>query len=164
MIGCNTSSNYIGRVVTAAFALACGDADPESLTYLPFGSTTSKTIAQTATTTDNTSDDTTGVQSSLVSFQTFELTVNGFATVADGAQSNQTMLKKYFTEEIMAGRQPTVFVRVIYPDITYYAFCNITNVTPGDATGSETVTYSFTFSATATGTSNPSVLVVDTPV
>ena len=164
MAVCTGSSNYTGRNVPVEFAVSCGDVDPVGLTYLPFGSVNQKDVNVGTTTTDNTSDDTDGVQSALVTYLTFSATVSGFATSADGVAANQATLKKYLVDEVMAGRQPTVSIRVIFPDVTYYAFCNVTTTSNGAPSGDAT-TFSFEFTATATpaGSGIKSVYIYDTP-
>ncbi len=163
MAVCTGTSNYTGRNVILEFVESCGDTDPTLLTYLPAGSVNQKDVNVGTTTTDNTSDDTTGVQSALVTYLTFSATLAGFATQSDGATVNQALLKKYLVNEVIAGRQPSVFIRIIFPDITYYAFCNVTSST-NSASSTEAVTYNFEFTATATPSDSgiPSVQALDT--
>lgn len=161
---CTGSSNYTGRNVIVEFVESCGDTDPAGLTYLPIGFSNQKDINVGTSETDNTSDDTTGVQSSIKTYLTFSVSVSGFASQSDGLAVNQALLKKYLVNEIIAGRQPTVFIRVIMPDVTYYAFCNV-STTSNSAASTDAVTYSFEFTATATpaGSGIKAVEVVDTP-
>lgn len=163
-IGCDASSNYVGRNVVLEVVESCGDTAPDTLTYLPIGSVNQKDINVGTTTTDITSDDTTGAQATLVSFLTFTASVSGFATQSDGVAANQALLKKYLVDEVVAGRQPTVFVRAIFPDVTYYAFCNLTS-NSNSASSSEATGYTFEFSLTATpvGSGVDALYCVDTP-
>lgn len=165
MAVCNDASNYAGRKVIVGFAISCGDEDPATLNYLPVGSSNQKDINVGTTTSDNTNDDTFGVQSAIVTFLTFSATVSGFATQADSIGSNQALLKKYLVNEVIAGRQPNVFVKAQFPDVTYYAYCSVTENSNGAATA-DNVTYSFTFTATATpvGSGIAPLQIFDTPV
>lgn len=155
--------NVIGRAVPwEFFELVCGDADPTTLSYLPVGSLNNKTWNLSSQVTDNTSDSTIGVTSSLVTYISLESTASGFATGEDGTLSNQARLYKYYTDEVQAGRQPTMWVRVTFPDITVYAFVNITGYNRSMASG-ETVTFELSVQSTATGSAQESIVVVDTP-
>lgn len=160
---CTGSGNYQGKLAIVEFVESCGDTDPTILTYLPIGSTNQKDVTVGTTTTDNTSDDTNGVQSSIVTFLTFAVTVGGFATTVDSINVNQDLLRNYLVNEVINTRQPTVFIRVILPDSTYYAFCNVTQ-TAVSASSTDTATANFEFTATATpfGSGIPSIQMVPT--
>jgi hypothetical protein len=155
------ATNYTGRNIIVEVAVSCGDVDPKTLTYLPIGSTNQKDITVGSQTTDNTSDDTNGVTSTLVTFIEFSVTASGFATQADNVKSNQAAIKMYHVNEVQAGRQPTYFVRCILPDVTYYAFCNVTSTGVSGPT-SDAATFNFEFSATNTGSEILSLLVEPT--
>lgn len=160
---CTGSGNYLGKKIIVEFAESCGDTDLSLLSYLPVGSVNQKDINVGTTTTDNTSDDTTGVQSNLVTFLTFGVTVSGFATTTDSIAVNQAFLKKYLVNEVIAGRQPTVAVRVIMPDVTYHAFCNVTSTgVSGASTDTATASFEFTATATPFGSGIDSVSISDT--
>lgn len=163
MAVCNTSGNYVGKSVVVEFVESCGDTDPTALSYLPIGSSNQKDINVGTTTTDTTSDGTGGVQSSIVTFLTFSATVSGFATTQDGIAVNQALLKKYLVNEVKAGRQPTVWVRAVFPDVTYYSFCNVTTNSNGAPT-TDATTYSFEFTSTATpeGSGIDPIYILDT--
>lgn len=164
MAVCTGSNNYVGKNVIVEFVESCGDTDPTLLTYLPIGATNQKDVNVGTTTTDTTSDSTSGVQSSIVTFLTFSATVSGFATSEDGLGSNQALIKKYLVNEVIAGRQPTGWVRCIFPDVTYYAFCNVTENSNGAPT-TDATTFSFTFTSTGTpiGSGIDPVQIFDTP-
>lgn len=155
--------NSIGRAIPVEFfELVCGDADPTSLSYLPIGSTNSKTWNLSSTSSDNTSDSTVGVTSSLITYINLEATLSGFATSEDGTLSNQARLYKYYVEEVQNDRQPTMWLRATFQDITVYAFVNITGYNRSMASG-ETVTFEISVQSTSTGTAQPAIVVVDTP-
>lgn len=155
--------NSIGRTVAwEFFELVCGDADPTSLSYLPLGSTNNKTWNLTSQSTDNTTDQTFGVTSNLVTYISLESTASGYATGEDGTLSNQARLYKYYVNEIQAGRQPTMWVRVTFSDITVYAYVNITAYNRAAASG-DTVTFELSVQSTSTGTVQPAIVVEDTP-
>ncbi len=144
--------NYIGRSVPWEYALACGDVDPTTLSYQPVGSTNNKTWNIGTETSDNTADDTQGVTSSIVTYANLESSVSGFATARDGTLSSQAALYQYFTNQTISGnisKQPSIWVRVTFPDLTFYAFVNITSYNRTIAS-SDTVTFEITVSSTST--------------
>lgn len=163
-----SQANYIGRTVPWEFAMVCGNVDPRdsSVSFMPVGSLNNKTFNLSTETSDNTTDDTRGVTSSLVTYLSLESTASGFATVEDGTLSNQAELYKYFTNQVQAGdprRQPSLWIRVTFPDITVYAFVNITGY---NRTMETTGTVSFELSVASTGTNSATidpVIIVDTP-
>lgn len=163
MANCATGSNYVGKNVIIGVVPACGDEDPQAQVYLPIGYTNQKDLTVGSQTTDNTSDDTSGVTSSLVTFLEVSITAAGFASQSDSITSNQAAIKKYHVGEVVAGRQPTYWVQVIYPDVTYYVFANVTS-TGTSAPTTDAVTFSYEFTATATpgGSAYAPVIVVDT--
>ena len=152
--------NYIGRSVPWEYALACGDVDPTTLSYQPVGSTNNKTWNIGTETSDNTADDTSGVTSSLVTYASLESTVSGFATVADNTLSNQAALYQYFLEQTLSSdtrKQPSIWVRVTFPDLTFYAFVNITSYNRSTAS---TDTVTFEMSVTSTATNNAAIAAI----
>lgn len=159
--------NYIGRAVPWEYALACGNVDPTTLNYMPVGSTNNKTWNIGTETSDNTADDTSGVTSSLVTYASLESTVSGFATVADNTLSTQAALYDYFIGQTLSSdtrKQPSMWIRVTFPDRTFYAFVNITSYNRTTAS-TDTVTFELSVSSTATNsTSIAAIQSVPTPV
>lgn len=164
MADCNLP-NYIGRTVPWEFFTGCGDVDPTdpANTWLPVGSLNNKTWNLTTSETDNTSDDTQGVMSSLITYLTLESTASGFATAEDGTLGNQALLMKYLVSEVVDNqRQPSLWVRVTFPDVTVYAFVNMT-ANNRSMSSTETVTFEISVKSTATGTSQAAIVIEDTP-
>ena len=165
MAECTGSTNALGKNVILQFLESCGDTDPTLAPELfkVIVSVNQKDVNIGTTTTDITSDDTGSVQASLVTYLTFTATVAGFATTSDNALVNQAFLKKYLVNEIVAGRQPTVWVRAIFADVTYYAFCNLSTSSNG-ASSTEAVSFNFEFVATATplGSGVAPIMILDT--
>ena len=107
------NGNMTGRNLKVRFAKGCGDLDLGTADFKTFGSINTKQLDFTAETTDNTSDLSGAVNSSLVTTLSSEITVSGWADKADTALvSNQLELTKYFIEEITAGRQPSGWLDV----------------------------------------------------
>jgi len=143
-----------GRNLVVEFAAGCGDLVLATAPFKVFGSINTKQLDFTGSTTDNNSDLSEGVMSQLVTTLSAELTVSGWADKQDTALvSNQLELTQYFINEVLNGRQPSGWLHVyaVGYAIEYYVFVNITQG-PGLGGGTnDTVTFSMTFSSTATG-------------
>lgn len=154
--------NYIGRSVPWEFLIADGTTDPRTRSddFKILGSLNNKTFSLGAETSDNTTDDTLGVLSSLVTYLSFESSASGFATVEDGTLSNQTTFQRYFVDQTVASdvrRQPSLWVRITLPNLTYYAYVNVTSF---NITAASTSTVEFETSVEATATNSDTIAPV----
>lgn len=156
------SPNYQGRIVPWEFALACGDLDPETLSFLPLGSLNNKTFELGTSTSDSTTDDSGPVTTEIVTYLTFTSTASGFATREDGSLSNQSALFDYFINEVTAGRQPSLWLRITFQDRTVYAYCNLTSF-QRTAASTDTVSFEVSVTATSTGSAQAPIVSVPTP-
>ena len=164
MAACTTASNFAGKKVTIQYAVGCGDDVFTGLTYLPLGTVNSKQLNYAAVTADNTNDNSGAVTSEIIVRSGLELTVSGFLTSIDGATSAQNALIKYYWDEVQAGRQPTVWIKIAgdgYPRV-WHIFMNYKggNESFGtdDVAGGE-----FNFGVTDTGDVNLAVNIADAP-
>lgn len=164
MAVCTTSSNMIGKTLTVGFAIGCGDDVFTGLTFLPLGTINDKQLAFEANTDDNTNDLSGAVTSSIVVNTTLTLSVSGFLTTKDSALSAQNALITYYWEELEAGRQPTVWLKISGPDYprVWHIFANYTGTTEGHGTTS-TSTISFDFATTDTGVAQSAVNLTAAP-
>lgn len=164
MATCTTASNFVGKTVAAGWVVGCGDLDFENATYKTFGTINSKTLTFTGTTTENTNDLSGPDTSMLLTRRGGEFTVSGFATTNDSVTSNQNELIQYYHDELDAGRQTSVWIKVSgpqYPRI-YYIFAILTNIEEGFNTD-DPATVSFTFSTTDTGVGGTPAVNLRTP-
>ena len=154
------SSKFVGKSVLAEFALACGDVDPMSLTWLPLGAARNKSLTMSADTVDATADDSAGsFRDTLITYKTFEVAIDGVTARDDGTTVNQQLLFNHFVTD----PQPYVWIRLTGPINTVIGFCVLTEFSqefPYD----DVATYSMTASATARPGGLDSVLVEDTPI
>lgn len=164
MANCTTATNFPGKKVAIEYAVGCGDDVFTGLTYLPLGTVNSKQLSYAAVTADNTNDQSGAVTSEIIVRSGLELTVSGFLTTVDGATSAQNALIKYYWDEVQAGRQPTVWIKVSgdgYPRV-WHIFMNYKggNESFGtdDVAGGE-----FNFGVTDTGAANLAVNIADAP-
>lgn len=154
------SSKFVGKSVLAEFALACGDVDPMSLTWLPLGAARNKSLTMSADTVDATADDSAGsFRDTLITYKTFEVAVDGVTARDDGTTVNQQLLFNHFVTD----PQPYVWIRLTGPINTVIGFCVLTEFSqefPYD----DVATYSMTASATSRPGGLESVIVEDTPI
>ena len=154
------SDKFVGKSVLAEFALACGDVDPLSLTWLPLGAARNKSKTMSADTVDATADDSVGsFRDTLITYKTFELSIDGVTKRDDGTTSNQQLLSNHFETD----PQPYVWMRLTGPINTTTSFCVLTGFSeeyPYD----DVATYSMTASATSRPGGLPSVITTVTPI
>lgn len=154
------SSKFVGKSVLAEFALACGDVDPLTLTWLPLGAARNKSLTMSADTVDATADDSVGsFRDTLITYKTFETSIDGVTKRDDGTTSNQQILFNHFVTD----PQPYVWIRLTGPINTVIGFCVLTEFSqefPYD----DIATYSITASATSRPGGLASVIVTPTPI
>jgi len=155
----NNNSHYIGRNVIFEWASGCPDAIPAEAAFKFAGAVNTKGFTLASDSVDSTTDQSAGgIRSTTVTYLTYEVSVDGKCRVLDKAAESNTALFKYYVAEIAAGRQPSIWTRMTFPDVTITAYCNLTNY-ERSAPDSDMVTFSATFSATE---SNFGVLITDT--
>jgi uncharacterized protein YjdB len=154
------SSKFVGKSVLAEFALACGDVDPMTLTWLPLGAARNKSLTMSADTVDATADDSVGgFRDTLITYKTFEVSIDGVTKRDDGTTANQQLLFDHFVTD----PQPYLWLRLTGPINTVIGFSILTEYSqefPYD----DVATYSITASATSRPGGLPSVIVEDTPI
>jgi uncharacterized protein YjdB len=154
------SSKFVGKSVLAEFALACGDVDPMTLTWLPLGAARNKSLTMSADTVDATADDSVGgFRDTLITYKTFEVSIDGVTKRDDGTTANQQLLFDHFVTD----PQPYLWLRLTGPINTVIGFCILTEYSqefPYD----DVATYSIAASATARPGGLASVIVEDTPI
>ncbi len=157
----NDSSNFLGQTLAIEWVAGCGDDDPATLSYKPLGTINSKSLDDTVNTTSNRSDLSGADDSVLATYRSGSITVGGFMTKTDNAQSSQAELIVYGNTEIDNARQPTVWLKVSGPSYPFveYRFCQyLGRSTTGNT--DETVGIEFTFQSTSRNNGQPSLVVV----
>jgi hypothetical protein len=155
----NATEHYIGRAVIFEYAIGCADAIPAEAAFKFAGACNTKGFTLSSDTADATTDQSTGgIRSSAVTYITYEVSVDGKVRKADKAAEANTALLKYYAAEVAAARQPSVWTKMTFPDVTITAYCNLTNY-ERSAPDSDMTTFSATFSATE---SDFGVLITDT--
>lgn len=154
------SPKFVGKSVLAEFAPACGDADPNTLTWLPLGAARNKSKTMTADTVDATADDSAGnFRETLITYKKFEVDLDGVTKRDDGTTANQQVLSTYFETD----PQAYVWIRLTGPINSTVAFCVMTEFSekyPYD----DVATYTIKASATARSGGQPAVVTSPTPI
>lgn len=153
---CSTG-DYAGKTVPLEFAIACGDADPATLTFLRLGSLTVKSF-ETSMNMEETQTDTDagGFMSSLATGATFSVSASG---KCEKSNDNHKALVKAYLDNIN-GEGLRLYVRLTFPDLTFTVFCVMENYSRTGDTPSF-VTFDTSFKATASPYN--ATIAVDTP-
>lgn len=153
-----SNPKYVGKVVTLEYAFGCGDTLPTAGDWKRVGAMRTKEWTLEWDTIDATADDSVGgVRENLASFQTAGVSGDGVCRASGAGSEDLIALTKYVAQP--AGGQPTVWLRMTFPDITVVFYGLVTTMSrsmPYD----DVVTYSFEASATA---SDFGVIITDTP-
>lgn len=153
-------SKYVGKRVLLEFALACGDVDPNTLSWLKLGGVRNKSVNRSSDTIDVTTDDSFGnIRETLTTFKTFELSADGLTKLEDGTTTNQKLLSDHYDED----EQGYVWFRLTGPIKTTIAFCVLTEFSE-EMPYDDAMSFSISAAATGRGGELPSVITSLTPV
>ena len=151
---------YIGKKVLLEFAIGCGDALPATADWKRMGSMNTKSLSNEWDTDDTTTDDSPGtLRENIATYQNLTISGDGKHKVSGPGAADLTELNKHQLNPISTGGQPSVWLRMTYPDITITAYMLLTSWSreaPTDAS----VTYSMEATATS---SDFGIIVEDTP-
>ena len=153
------SGDYAGKTVPLEYAIACGDVDPSTLTFLRLGALTVKSFeAAMETTSTRTDTDAGGYASTLVTGANF--TVSGSGKCKKDDANHLALVQAYF--ENAAGDGLRLFVRLTFPDLTFRPFCVMSSYSrTGDTT--DFVTFDLQFDITESEYNTSMVSVTPAP-
>jgi hypothetical protein len=131
MVGCVTKE-FIGRETSLEFALVC-DTDPESgsITWLPIGALTSKSLSVAGNAVSVFADDSGEFDPSILANKALEITAEGISRRVDDTLANQVTLFLHYANS-SEGMQPNVMIRYTRPDVTLVTYMLITDMSPSD--------------------------------
>lgn len=153
-----SNDKFKGALVAVRYQFGCGDALPNPAAWKRVGAMRGKEMNLEWETVDGTTDDSVGaLRENLTTFKSFGISGDGLVKISDGTESNLTELTKHVAAP--AGGSPVAWMQMIYPDLTFTAFMNITNMSR-TAPYDDLATYSLEASATA---SDFGLIVEDTP-
>lgn len=114
MQGCaNDTGKLIGKVAVLRMAMGCADTVPALSAFMRLGAMTTKGIDYSMNTVSSEADDAKGIVENLVN--NMDLTISGEGELRKSDKPNEIgawRLSKYIFEEVRAGRQPTLWVRL----------------------------------------------------
>lgn len=149
-----------GRVAVLEYAIGCGDKLPKSSEWKRLGAMRTKDLTLEWDTVDGTADDSIGsLRENLANFQNMSVSGDGTLKVAGAGSANLIEMTKHVANPVATGGQPSAWLRLTYPDLTFTAFMIVTNMSRS-APYDDVVTYSLEASATA---SDFGLIVEDTP-
>lgn len=153
-----SNDKFKGAIVAVRYQFGCGDTLPNPNAWKRVGAMRGKEMGLEWETVDGTTDDSIGsLRENLTTFLGFTISGDGLVKVSDGTESNLTELTKHVA--VPAGGSPVAWMQMIYPDLTFTAFMNITNMSR-TAPYDDLASYSLEASATA---SDFGLIVEDTP-
>ncbi|MCJ8574543.1 Ig-like domain-containing protein [Klebsiella pneumoniae] len=114
MQGCaNDTGKLIGKVAVLRMAMGCADTMPALSAFMRLGAMTTKGIDYSMNAVSSEADDAKGIVENLVN--NMDLTISGEGELRKSDKPNEIgawRLSKYIFEEVRAGRQPTLWVRL----------------------------------------------------
>lgn len=156
MATCDNQPIGIGRGLVLSWVEGCGDADPKSdatspLTYTKLGFVETRGENFTPRTVTSNTDSSGIYTDTSVIGNDIEITASVLDAKDVANVSSQQALRTYYITEVQAGRQPSVWVRILDPLLSEYRyyFCVVTSLgrsaeNEGNRTGE------FTFTAVPT--------------
>lgn len=153
------SNKYVGRSCVLEYAIGCGDKLPEENEFKKISAMRAKSMTLEWDTIDATADDSKGgVRENLAGYQTFSISGSGVCKAAGEGSKELIQLTKHVANPTATNGQPYAWLRLTFLDVTFTAFCIITNM-GREAPHDDVVTYSLEASLTA---SDFGLLVKDT--
>lgn len=147
MQGCATdNSKLFGRAVVLEVALGCPDVEPTEAEFKSLAAGTSKGLDFAPNTTTSDADDTAGWVETLTTSSDATVSFEGEVRKNDKLdQFGFGNLVVYYSDEMKAMRQPTLWVRMEVGPIEFVGYMVISNLTPADGGTNDIVTFSVEF-------------------
>lgn len=156
---CTTGGGYVGSIVPLEFAVACGDVDPSTLTFMRLGSLTVKSFSAASETTGTMTDTSSGgFTDTIATGATFSVSGDGVCSKGSTAWDDHIALVQQYFENLAAKVTTNLYIRLTFPDLTFTVFSAMTTYDRNGDTSSE-VTFSVAFEASES-TYNSSIVSV----
>lgn len=141
----NDTILLVGRSATLELADGCADTPPTEAEWKYAGALTSKGIDFSPNTVTSEADTSGGFQESLVTNSDFTITAEGEVRTKDRSDEyGFGRMVLYYSTELKARRQPTLWVRLGFGPVTLVMYATITALS-GDAGTNDIVTFSAEF-------------------
>ena len=143
------NEKFVGRSVTLEYSIGCGDAQPAPRDWKKFGSLRTKEFNLAWDTTDATDSDSIGaLRENLATFQNLTISGDGIIRTSGPLGENLKELTKHVANPVATGGQPTVWLRMTFPDLTFTCLMLVSTLARS-APYDDVATYSLEASATA---------------
>lgn len=172
MAQCTTSNEKLfGRAIVLEVADGCADTAPLEADWKALAAGTSKSFDFSPNSVTSDADDTQGFVENIVTNADFTLSFEGEVRKKDKLdQYGVGKFIKYFTDEIKAARQPSLWVRMSFGPVTFIGYM-IINALSSDGGTNDIVTFSTEFKVADASTvqvldnsaAGPLVFVADLP-
>lgn len=151
---------FTGKDVIVRYAIGCPDAVPLEAEWKRMMALRSRGLEITWDTADASDGDSIGaLRENIATFQSMSVSGDGTVKVSGAGSENHREFTKHVVKPDATGGQPVMWLQLIYPDLTFTAFCVISTLSRTGAYD-DIVTYAFEASATA---SDFGLIVEDTP-
>jgi predicted secreted protein len=151
---------FTGKDVIVRYAIGCPDQLPLETEWKRMMALRSRGLEITWDTADATDGDSVGaLRENIATFQALSISGDGTVKVAGAGAENHREFTKHVAKPDATGGQPVMWLQLIYPDLTFTAFCLVSTLSRTGAYD-DVVTYAFEASATA---SDFGLIVEDTP-
>lgn len=151
---------FTGKTVVLEYHIGCPDTLPQEQDWKRVGAMRGKELTLEWDTTDATADDSVGaLRENLATFQNMSISGDGTVKVSGAGAAELKALTKHVLNPSATGGQPTAWMRLTFPDLTFVAYMLVSNMSRS-APHDDVVTYSLEASATS---SDFGLIVDDTP-
>ena len=158
-MSCN-KLKFPGKDVVLEYHIGCPEDLPLETDWKRFGSLRTKEFEISWDTADGTDSDSVGsLRENIATFQTMSISGDGTVKASGAGADNLITLTKHVIKPDATGGQPAIWLRMTYPDLTFIAYCLVSNISRS-APYDDITTYSFEASATS---SDYGLIVEDTP-
>lgn len=154
------SQKIVGADVVLEYAIGCGDRLPIESEWKRMGSMRTKEFSIEWDSADTTDDGSKGrMREMMATFLSLSMSGDGTVKVSGEGSANAKEIAKHIADPVATGGQPTVWMRMTFPDLTYIAYMMFSSY-GRSAPFDDVVTFSMEASATA---SDFKLIVEDTP-
>lgn len=151
---------FTGKDVIVRYAIGCPDQLPLETEWKRMMALRSRGLEITWDTADATDGDSVGaLRENIATFQSLSISGDGTVKVAGAGAENHREFTKHVINPVATDGQPAMWLQLIYPDLTFTAYCLVTTLSRTGAYD-DVVTYAFEAGATA---SDYGLIIEDTP-
>jgi len=151
---------FTGKDVIVRYAIGCPDVLPLETDWKRMMALRSRGLEITWDTADATDGDSIGsLRENIATFQNMSISGDGTVKTAGAGAENHREFTMHVIKPTATGGQPALWLQLIYPDLTFTAYCLVSTLSRTGAYD-DIVTYAFEASATA---SDFGLIVEDTP-